>query len=39
VNFFLANNGLIAPTFGDEKHDKAAFDVLSAAFPERKVMH
>ena len=38
MNFFLVNNGLIAPIFGDEKHDKAAIEVLRNAFPDRKVM-
>lgn len=38
VNFFLVNKGLVAPSFGDERRDKEAFEVLSAAFPDRKVV-
>ncbi|MCO5596530.1 hypothetical protein L7F22_050595 [Adiantum nelumboides] len=38
VNFFLVNNGLVAPSFGDDSRDKEALTVLSAAFPDRKVV-
>ncbi|ONK79387.1 uncharacterized protein A4U43_C01F5840 [Asparagus officinalis] len=38
VNFYIANGGIIAPAFGDEKWDKEAFHVLSSAFPEHKVV-
>jgi len=37
VNFYIANGGIIAPAFGDEKWDKEAFRVLSSAFPDHKV--
>jgi len=29
----------VAPAFGDEKRDKEAVDVLSAAFPDHEVSH
>eukprot|EP00262_Sarcandra_glabra_P001292 TRINITY_DN11323_c0_g1_i2.p1 TRINITY_DN11323_c0_g1~~TRINITY_DN11323_c0_g1_i2.p1 ORF type:complete len:296 (-),score=69.41 TRINITY_DN11323_c0_g1_i2:290-1177(-) len=38
VNFYIANGGIIAPAFGDEKQDKEAFDVLSKAFPNHEVV-
>lgn len=37
VNFYIANGGILAPAFGDEKWDKEAFNVLSSAFPDHKV--
>lgn len=36
VNFFIANGGIIAPAFGDLVADKAAEEVLRAAFPSHK---
>lgn len=38
VNFYIANGGIIAPAFGDEKWDAEAFSVLSSAFPDHKVL-
>lgn len=38
VNFYLANGGVVAPSFGDRRQDNKAFQVLSAAFPDRKVV-
>ncbi|KAH7433430.1 hypothetical protein KP509_07G069200 [Ceratopteris richardii] len=40
VNFYFANNGIIAPSFGDEhdEYDKNALEVLTATFPDRKVV-
>ncbi|KAG9448659.1 hypothetical protein H6P81_008624 [Aristolochia fimbriata] len=38
INFYIANGGIIAPAFGDKKRDKEAYDVLSSAFPNHKVM-
>ncbi|KAI5073740.1 hypothetical protein GOP47_0011753 [Adiantum capillus-veneris] len=38
VNFFLVNDGLIAPSFGDNSRDEEALAVLSATFPDRKVV-
>lgn len=38
VNFYIANGGIVAPAFGDDKWDKEAFHVLSIAFPYHKVV-
>ncbi|XP_020586394.1 agmatine deiminase [Phalaenopsis equestris] len=38
INFYIANGGIIAPAFDDEKWDKEAFHVLSSAFPDHKVV-
>ncbi|OVA12521.1 Peptidyl-arginine deiminase [Macleaya cordata] len=38
VNFYIANGGIIAPAFGDEKWDTEAFRVLSSAFPDHEVV-
>lgn len=38
VNFLVVNKGVVAPDFGDEKRDKEAFQILTAAFPDRKVV-
>lgn len=37
VNFYIANGGIIAPAFGDEKWDKEAYQVLSSVFPDHEV--
>jgi agmatine deiminase len=37
VNFYIANGGIVAPAFGDEKWDKEACQVLQKAFPEHEV--
>lgn len=38
VNYYLANGGVVTPSFGDDKRDKEALEVLSAAFPDHKVV-
>ncbi|XP_020522677.1 agmatine deiminase isoform X2 [Amborella trichopoda] len=38
VNFYIANGGIIAPSFGDRKYDDEAFHVLSSAFPNHEVI-
>ncbi|XP_039130604.1 agmatine deiminase-like isoform X1 [Dioscorea cayenensis subsp. rotundata] len=38
VNFYIANGGIIAPAFGDEKWDKEAYQVLSSVFPDHEVV-
>ncbi|KAI0511651.1 hypothetical protein KFK09_012281 [Dendrobium nobile] len=38
INFYIANGGIIAPAFGDEKWDKEAFHILSSVFPDHKVV-
>ncbi|RRT59547.1 hypothetical protein B296_00008148 [Ensete ventricosum] len=37
VNFYIANGGIIAPAFGDEKWDQQAYHVLTSAFLNHKV--
>ena len=37
VNFYIANGGVVMPAFADSA-DKAAYKVVSAAFPDRKVV-
>lgn len=39
VNLYIANGGIVAPAFGDEKWDKEARQVLQKAFPEHEVGH
>ena len=36
VNFYIANDSIVVPQFGDE-HDQTAVDILGQLFPERKV--
>ncbi|KAK9091020.1 hypothetical protein Sjap_024197 [Stephania japonica] len=38
VNFYIANGGIIAPAFGDEKWDNEAKIALSSAFPNHEVV-
>ena len=37
INFYIANGGLVMPTF-DDPHDQAAFETLQGLFPERHVV-
>lgn len=37
VNFYIANGGIIAPSFGEAKSDEAALKILKAAFPTHEV--
>lgn len=37
VNFYIANGGIVAPSFGDDKWDKEAYAVLQKAFPDHEV--
>ncbi|MEO3429676.1 agmatine deiminase [Pelagibius sp. CAU 1746] len=37
VNYYIANGGVVMPSFGDA-HDAQAFEIVSKAFPERKVV-
>jgi agmatine deiminase len=37
VNFYIANGGLVAPSFGDA-NDEVAAEVLKGAFPERELV-
>ena len=38
INFYVCNNAVIAPEFGDKKADKFAVDTLSSLFPDRKIV-
>ena len=37
INFYIANGGVVMPTF-DDPHDQAALETLHKLFPERKVV-
>jgi len=37
VNYYIANGGIVMPSFGDA-NDAVAFEVVSKAFPDRKVV-
>jgi len=37
VNFYIANGGILAPTY-DDPNDEQALDILSEVFPDRKVV-
>jgi len=37
VNFYIANGGIVMPSFEDS-NDRVAYDLVSAAFPERKTV-
>lgn len=38
VNFYVANGGVVAPAFGDDRWDKEAYAVLQKAFPDHEVV-
>jgi len=38
VNFYLANGGIVAPKYGDQKGDERAYRTLSQVYPDRKVV-
>lgn len=37
ANFYIANNAIILPLFGDEQHDKQAIETLQKIFPDRVI--
>jgi agmatine deiminase len=37
VNFYIANNGIVMPLF-DDPHDRAAVDLLTRLFPDRRIV-
>jgi agmatine deiminase len=37
INFYIANGGVVMPTF-DDPYDRAAFETLERLFPERRVV-
>ena len=38
VNFYIANGGIVMPSYADTELDKAALQTVQACFPERKVV-
>ena len=38
INFYIANNGIVMPSFDDEKADKNAQSIIQSVFPKRKVI-
>ena len=38
INFYIANNGIVMPSFEDEKADNNAKKVVQSAFPDRKII-
>ena len=38
INFYIANNGVVMPSFNDEKADNNAKKILETAFPDRKIV-
>ena len=36
-NFYIANDSIVVPQFGDAHDDQAAVEILEGLFPERKV--
>ncbi|CAM6088250.1 unnamed protein product [Calypogeia fissa] len=38
ANFYIANRGIIAPSFGEAKSDEAAFEIYKAEFPNSEVV-
>ena len=38
INFYIANNGIVMPSFEDEKADNNAKEVVQSAFPDRKII-
>ena len=38
INFYIANNGIVMPSFEDEKADYNAKKVIQSSFPDRKII-
>ena len=38
INFYIANNGIVMPSFNDEKADNNAKKIIEKAFPNRKII-
>lgn len=38
INFYIANNGIVMPSFNDENADNKAKNVIQSAFPDRKII-
>jgi agmatine deiminase len=38
INFYIANKGIVMPSFKDEKADLNAQSIVQSAFPDRKII-
>jgi len=38
INFYIANKGIVMPSFDDEKADKNAQKIIQETFPDRKII-
>ena len=38
INFYIANKGVVMPSFDDEKADKNAQKIVQETFPNRKII-
>ena len=38
INFYIANKGIVMPSFDDQKADIRAKDIIQSAFPDRKII-
>ena len=38
INFYIANEGIVMPSFNDEKADKNSQKIIEGAFPDRKII-
>ena len=38
INFYIANKGIVMPSFDDEKADIRAKNIIQSAFPDRKII-
>ena len=38
INFYIANKGIVMPTFNDEKADNNARNTVQSVFPDRKII-
>ena len=38
INFYIANKGIVMPSFDDEKADNNAKNIIQETFPDRKIV-
>ena len=38
INYYIANGGVVLPTYNDEKADENALNLIKSAFPNRKII-
>ena len=38
INFYIANNGIVMPSFEDQKADLNAQSIIESVFPDRKII-